>query len=142
MHAIPLTYSSSQLVSTSKHKLTGWWQGRLRSSVEFLDIHSEDGETGKLMEAAGPYVHNTMHRSGASYRRSQRYAQALRTSAAVLAEGKQRGSRRRREAQSGLKGGDQVDPLLENLIESLSKLSPRSGTLPGRPAAPPVGKTG
>ena len=128
----------------SQHKLTGWWQGRLRSSVEFLemDTNSEDGETGKLMETAGPYVHNTMHRSGASYRRSQRYAQALRTSAEVLAEGKQRGSRRRREVQSGLKGGDQVDPLLENLIESLSKLSPRSGTLPGRPTAPPAGKTG
>ena len=107
-----------------------------------MDTNSEDGETGKFMETAGPYVHNTMHRSGASYRQSQRYAQALRTSAEVLAEGKQRGSRRRREEQSGLKGGDQVDPLLENLIESLSKLSPRSGTLPGRPAAPPAGKTG
>ena len=130
----------------SQHKLTGWWQGRLRSSVEFLemDTNSEDGETGKLMETAGPYVHNTMHRSGASYRRSQRYAQALRTSAEMVAEGtqrgsKQRGSRRRREE---LKSSDQVDPLLENLIESLSKLSPRSGTLPGRPTAPPAGKTG
>ena len=36
---------SCQLVSTSKHKLAGWWQGRLRSSVEFLARYGRHRQT-------------------------------------------------------------------------------------------------